>query len=360
MSHYRKNILSILLTSECNLACTYCITGGRQYEEHLEISLEFAKAGIDHFFETTASRWIRFYAIGEPTTAFEKMAKITEYAHSKAGNALTVELQCNGTFAFSQDVLEWVKRNVDIVYVSFDGLPDVHDKYRKTKGKKPTASLILDNIRYLLQHNRFIAVRATVTEDLLYRQKEMIDFLGDMGIRYVFSKNVLPSVNPKIQVQEVDLMEYAKTYIEAFRHAERKGIFYGNCYTCGFDEKCIYYCRQAIPAPHLTPDGFISSCDRAFSGTTPLQDLLYGRYDAENSRILISQEKVEKVRSRHLYSLATCNNCEVGPYCSGSCVGTAYQKTGDFYGIVDDYCAAIKYMYHEMGWSRGMFPCYHP
>jgi len=360
MSHYRKNILSILLTSKCNLGCSYCITGGRDFAEDLEVGLEFAKAGIDYFFNTTTSRWIRFYAIGEPTMAFDKMVELTDYARSKAGEALTVELQCNGTFAFSNIVREWVSENVDLVYISFDGLPDVHNKYRRTRDGKPTAEPILDNIRYLLDKNRFVAVRATVTVDLLHRQKEMIDFLDELGIKYIFSKNVLPSVDARVHVRQIDLMDYAKTYIEAFKYADSKRIFYGNCYMTGFDEKCLYYCRSGLPAPHLTPDGFVSSCDRAFWGNTPMQDLLYGKYERTNKEITIDEKRVQKIRSRNLENLVKCRNCEVGPYCCGSCVGTAYQQTGDFFGIVDEYCEAIRYMYREMAWNKGLFPCFHP
>lgn len=360
MSHYRKNILSILLTSQCNLACSYCILGAGNYQQKVEIGLEFAKAGIDSFFEATTSRWIRFYAIGEPTMAFGKMVEITEYARDKAGSALTVEIQNNGTCAFSPEVREWVSRNVDLNYISFDGLPDIHDKYRQTPNGHGTASRILDNIRYLLDRGRFVAVRATVTADLLHRQKEMIDFLGGMGVRFIFSKNVLPSVDARIRVKEIDLMEYAKTYVEAFRYADARGIYYGNCYMSDFDEKGICYCRQAIPAPHLTPDGFVSSCDRACSGDTALSGLIYGRFDPDQKEILLDEDKIRGIRARNLYNLASCRECEVGPYCCGSCTGTAYQKTGDMYGIVEEYCEAIRYMYREMSWKRGLFPCFHP
>ena len=97
MSHFQKNILSILLTTECNLACTYCITTSNRFEP-FEIDINFAKAGVDYFLANSQSRWIRFYAIGKPTVAFEKMVEITEYARSKVGPALVVEVQTNGTF----------------------------------------------------------------------------------------------------------------------------------------------------------------------------------------------------------------------------------------------------------------------
>jgi radical SAM protein with 4Fe4S-binding SPASM domain len=359
MSHYRKNILSVLLTTECNLDCAYCILGAR-HRDKVEIGTDFARAGVDYFFDTTTSRWIRFYATGEPTMAFEKMVGITEYAREKAGSALTVELQTNGTFAFRPEVRRWASKNVDLTYISFDGLPEIQDKYRRTRGGRATASRVLENIRYLLDRSRFVAIRATVTSDLLHRQKEMIDFLGEMGVRYIFSKNVLPSVEARIVVPESDLMEYARTYVEAFKYARSKDIYYGNCYMCGFDEKSICYCRQAIPAPHLTPDGYVSSCDRACSGETSMPGLLYGKFDPESREILIDEEKVARIRARNLYNLEQCRDCEVGPYCCGSCTGTAYQKTGDLYGIVGEYCDAIRYMHREIGWNSGFFPCFHP
>jgi radical SAM protein with 4Fe4S-binding SPASM domain len=357
MSHLRKHILSILLTSRCNLSCQYCITSSRQFQA-LEINADFARAGIDHFFQTTPSRWIRFYSIGEPTTAFGKMIELTEYARCIAGPALTVEVQTNGLF--DDDVLEWFADQVDFTYVSFDGLPDVHDHYRRTPTGDLVSELVLQRIRQLKARQRFVSVRATITQHNLYRQVEMIDFLMSLGIDCAFSKPVLTPLGQSSTVPEVPIMEYAREYLAAFRYADERGFFYGSGLMTGFDEKSTHYCRAHIPAAHLTPDGYVSSCDRAFWGGTPLQDLIYGKWNPITRSIDLDQDRIAAIRARSLANLPECRACPVGPYCCGNCVGTAYQKTGRMLDIVPEYCAAIKYLYQEMQWKRGLFPYFHP
>lgn len=360
MSHFRKNILSILLTTECNLACRYCITGSSQQENQIEIDLDFAKSGIDYFFNTTSSRWIRFYSVGEPTLAFTKMHQITEYARQKCGSALTVELQHNGTCAYSNEVRDWIKSNVDWNFISFDGLPEIHDQYRKTKDGDNTSEQIIENIIYFLKFSKNIGIRCTITEDLIYRQKEIIDYWNDLGLKYIFSKNVIPSLDKRISNKEIDFMKFAKEFVIAHKYAKTKDIFYGSGYICGFDEKAISYCRQAIPAPHLTPDGFVSSCDRACLGTTSLPELLYGEFNKKTKNIEIDGKSVKRIQNRNIYNLIPCQDCEIAPYCAGNCTGTAYQKTGNMMGIVKEYCEPIKYMYRELNWENGFFPCFHP
>lgn len=360
MSHFRKNIISILLNNECNLSCKYCITGSANQEKKIEIDLSFAKAGIDYFFETNNSRWIRFYSVGEPTLSFIKMQQITNYARKKAGNALTIELQHNGTCANSDYVRDWIKDNVDWNYISFDGLPEIHDLYRLTRNGNSSSQNILENITFFIRQGKNIAIRATITDELIHKQTEMIDFWHENGLKFIFSKNVIPSLDKNIPVNEIDFMEYAKEFVIAHKYAKSKGMFYGSGYICGFDEKSIAYCRQAIPSPHLTPDGYISCCDRACSGNTPLQKLLYGGYNEKTKSIYFNEEKIDQIRTRNIYNLPICKDCEIGPYCVGSCTGTAYQKTGDMMGIVEDYCEAIKFMYNEINWKDGLFPCFHP
>jgi sulfatase maturation enzyme AslB (radical SAM superfamily) len=107
----------------------YCYNSKERAKlQEKSLPLEIATAGIDEYFADNKSRHIRFYGPGEPTQEFELMRQITDYARQKGGDAVTTELQTNG--AFSPKVREWILENLNIVWVSFDGMPDIQNKQR--------------------------------------------------------------------------------------------------------------------------------------------------------------------------------------------------------------------------------------
>ena len=167
MSHVNKQMISFFLTTDCNLRCVYCYNcNEREKQETKTLSLEFAKKGLELFFKTNPSRHIRFYGPGEPTQKIQLMKEITEYAYELAGNNLSVELQTNG--AFGKTAREWIAQNVDIVWVSFDGPPDIQNANRPFPQKRPSAGVIEENVKYLLANKKkdggIIGARITISE----------------------------------------------------------------------------------------------------------------------------------------------------------------------------------------------------
>ena len=107
-SHYKKEMISIFVTTKCNLNCDYCFTNKNQNEHKGQtISLEFVKKGIDDYFAQKYMRHVRFFGAGEPTVEFDLLKKIHRYAIEKGGDAVTFEIQTNG--AFSDSVAIWLK-----------------------------------------------------------------------------------------------------------------------------------------------------------------------------------------------------------------------------------------------------------
>lgn len=83
-AHYKKEMISVLVTTKCNLNCDYCYTNKNQNEHKGQtISLEFVKKGIDDYFEKKYMRHVRFFGAGEPTVEFDLIKKIHKYALEK-------------------------------------------------------------------------------------------------------------------------------------------------------------------------------------------------------------------------------------------------------------------------------------
>lgn len=367
MAHVRKQMISFFMTTKCNLKCVYCYTPKYKLikKEDTTLDLLFAKKGIDDYFRDSASRYIRFYGIGEPTLEIEKIKAITDYARSKTKDKITVELQTNGTF--SQSTRDWIAENVDVIWVSCDGEPYIQDKQRPFVNGKPTSSIVEENLRYLCKIDRLKAgVRATLTGENIKKQKGLVDYLEELGVKYI---NVLPAFAPEegsnSSIFKWDPLDFAENFYLAHEYAKSKGIWYNTMCIVNFDEPTRHACRSCTPCPHLTTDGYISCCDFTQLGPeyidSPLSQLIYGKYDAEKNRIEYFEDAIYKIRSRCTENLAktTCKNCDYLDNCAGGCMGQVVNETGDLMGKCEDNCKIVKYLGERIERNGKLHPAFH-
>lgn len=350
MGHCRKNLITIFVNEACNMRCIYCpIHSQPRAVASRVINLNFAKRGIDDFFHQTESRGIRIFGNGEPTLSFRRIQRIVDYASAKAGSRLFVELQSNGYFP--GEVAHWIAENVDMLWVSLDGPKDIQDRQRPTRTGESSFPVIDRNIRIIAEKAKTtIGLRPTITEYSVNRQKELIDYARERSIGTIYAYPWVSFIR-KMEGQP-DLMHFADQFIEAREYADAFGIYYGTVFMINFDEEVEINCRALLPAPHLTTDGFVSCCDMAnssdsfFSQLFP--ELIYGKYDSESGSIDYDNEKIRKIRSRNIYNLEACKNCEVLRHCAGGCIGSSMMTSGDFYGINPDYCRVTRYLFRRL------------
>lgn len=373
MPHMNKQMASFFLTTKCNLRCVYCYNReerSRLTEETLP--LEIAKAGVDYFFSNNKSRHIRFYGPGEPTQAFSLMKNIVVYARQIAGETLTTELQTNG--CFSQDVRSWILDNINIIWVSFDGTPDIQNNNRPCANGKPSAPIIEDNVRWLIDNtnnrNLMVGARVTITNETIHFQHQIIDYFKELGIKYVWCDPVFPSVDEipvcddpiKLNRYVFDMDLYADKYIDAYIYAKKRGVFYGSFLTCNFDGICDRHCRACTPAPHFTTDGFISACDLVTFGkkSKHMSCFVYGKWNSEKKQFDIDESKVEKLRNRTIANMPHCLHCEVREHCGGYCLGEVQNETGCLTGQKPHVCKAIRKIAKNIGFADEEYKYLHP
>ena len=364
---------SFFLTTRCNLRCVYCYNK-EERSSMVEQSLpwEIAKAGVDYFFNENSSRHIRFYGPGEPTQEFDLMKQIVNYAKSIAGEELKVELQTNGVFSESQR--DWLLNNINIMWISFDGEPKIHDTQRKFPDGSPSSPYIEENVKWLLHHkkskNLMIGARVTITDDSMERQKNMIDYFLSLGIKHIWSDPIFPSVGEiptfkdkeKMGMYHFDMERYVDTYIDAKRYAEDRDVFYGSFLTCNFDGETTKHCRACTPVPHFTPDGYISACDLVTFGENAhhMDCFVYGKWDKLNSSFIRDKEKIKNLRNRNIHNMTHCKTCKARYHCGGYCLGEVVNETGSLHGQKPKTCIAICKLLEELGTSETIFPFMHP
>lgn len=373
MPHMNKQMASFFLTTKCNLKCVYCYNREKRTTlKEQTLSLDIAKAGLDYYFSNNSSRHIRFYGPGEPTQAFSVMKEIVAYARQLAGDELTTELQTNGCFGYK--VRTWLLDNINVIWVSFDGEPEIQNYNRPCVNGKPSAPIIENNVRWLLENkgnrNLMVGARVTITEENIHRQCQIIDYFKGLGIKYIWSDPVFPAVDnipvcddlAKISNYHFDMDIYADTYIEAYNYAKQKNIFYGSFLTCNFDGICNRHCRACTPEPHFTTDGFISACDLVTFGKSPkhMECFVYGKWNDEKKQFDIDESKVNALRHRTIDNMKHCINCEVREHCGGYCLGEVQNETGKLTGQKVQTCKAIRKIAKSIGFVDNQYPYLHP
>jgi radical SAM protein with 4Fe4S-binding SPASM domain len=343
----------------------YCYNSKERAEvEEKSLSLEIAKAGIDEYFAKNTSRHIRFYGPGEPMQEFELMKQITEYAKQKAGNAVTAELQTNG--AFRPKVRKWILENLNIVWISFDGTADIQNAQRPMGNQlAPSAPLIEKNVKWLIANrgdrNLMVGARVTMTDLNVNRQTEMVDYFNSLGIKYIWTDPIFPEVKDKPVCEDLerekiqfDMNAYVKNFIEAHRYAKTKGVFYGSFLTCNFDGEAKINCRACTPAPHITPDGYVSACDLVVLGSKDNhmnKVFIFGKWDDKNKKFNYEDYKdiIKALQERNVENMKHCQSCEAKLHCAGYCLGEVMNERGSLYGQKAHTCKAIKALYKELG-----------
>lgn len=373
MPHIKKEMASFFLTTKCNLCCEYCYN--REERDSLKeqtLPIEIAKSGLDWFFKNYSSRHIRFYGPGEPTQEIDLMKKIVDYAKQQGGKAVSVELQTNGVFL--PEDRDWILNNINIMWVSFDGEPQTHDKQRHFHDGSATSPYIEENVRWLVSHHveqdLTIGARVTITNDNVCCQKRMIDYFAGLGIKYIWSDPIFPSVGctpafvdvEKMTSFQFDMDKYVVGYSEAKKYADSIGMFYGSFLTCNFDGLTNRHCRACIPMPHFTPDGFISACDLVTFGNDAhhMDCFVYGKWDCEHKSFIIDDKKVKVLQERSIENMKHCSKCKVKEHCGGYCLGEIQNETGDLKGQNPQVCKAINRLAEEIGFVNDLYPILHP
>lgn len=367
MGHHRKVLCTFILTNRCNLACNYCWVKFEtpSYQKKV-INVEFAKRGLYDFYQATRSNYIGFFASGEPTLELRVMADILNYAKNLIGN-VKVELQTNG--CFGKEALSWIYNNVDILWISADGPPDINDLNRVTNRGQGTAEIIEGNIRKLYElkasgkRNISIGIRSTIGNFNVFKQKKIIDYYYNLGIRAIYVDQICEPVCKKeadFLTGTVDSLVFAKQFYEAYCYAKERDIFYGTLATMNFDESVAIACRSLIPVPHLTPDGFVSACEMCYEEGSPLDIFIYGKWNPSKGIIEYDNKKIETIRSRTIENLEECQECEFLKNCAGSCAGETLNETGSLYKRNKRLCQIVKYLGCKIIRNDGIYPYLHP
>jgi radical SAM protein with 4Fe4S-binding SPASM domain len=147
------NSLQLLVTTDCNLNCSYCYIK----KQKKTMDLGVAKAAIDLLSKSENNQLVVFG--GEPLLVPDLAAEVVKYAVKK--NINEIILTTNGTI-YSKELAEVLKKNKVGVQISVDSYQE-SQRHRRFKSGESSYGVVIKNLKKYI--NAGIKVSISITVD---------------------------------------------------------------------------------------------------------------------------------------------------------------------------------------------------
>jgi len=321
-----KNIeyLSLILSENCNFACSYCISNSMISASHRKtnkkkvMSAETAIRAIDIFLSILAENnkgcaYINFGG-GEPLINAIVMKCVLEYCCEKYGRAFDFKFRINTNASFiNRDIAEALKKYDVKPAISLDGQRDANNKVRMTKAGKGTFDQIFRGIQALRQVDFAPqGFSTTVTEnnfDLISeglirfaKEEGFIDLCIDLDVIHLLSIPVEAAVKKLLILKQIAREEGINLSGLWERPAENLNS--------SILEKHIAFCGGVVgKSMCVSPSEEVFIC--GYSGK-PFADL-------SKEEIKASSVYNDIVTGRLAGGIERCKGCSIEGQCLGGC-----------------------------------------
>lgn len=254
--------VTLVLTHECNLACTYCYAGEKFRKD---MDWDTVVRSIELAFASPARRYpwrdddapvdIGFFG-GEPLICWDTMVRACEYARARAselGRRLRLAVTTNGTLITPEraEVLRALEVEVTL---SLDGVREAHDATRPQRGGRSSFDDVLRGAKSLLGAGGALDVIAVVAPQNVEHLGASVKFLAELGARQLILNPCFEEVwsDEALALWEKGLVDSAAVYADSMRRGRPLAM-------PTFDNKLLAAAK-----------GGLASCDTCGSGDREL------------------------------------------------------------------------------------------
>ena len=348
------NIMLKPAGSLCNLDCEYCyylgkesLYGGRE-PRMTEGMLETA---VREYIQANDVPEVTFnWHGGEPLVLgldFYRKALLFERKYGE-GRKIFNTIQTNGTLIDA----EWARffaRNDFLVGLSLDGPADVHDRFRRDKGGRPTFDRVMRGVGLLRDHGVSFNTMSAVNKASEGRGVEIYEFLRAAGSRYMQFMPVLEHVKgsaagrPHIVPPDeegaetapwsVDGMAFGRLMNDIFDVWVKRDV--GETFVVEFDSVLANYCgiqpgmcifdRTCGGCSVIEHNGDLYPCDHFV-----YPEYLVGNIGNDDLRAMMASEKQVRFGiDKHSSLPRKCRRCRWLSICNGECPKHRFDFTDD-------------------------------
>ncbi|MEM0360626.1 MAG: radical SAM protein [Candidatus Diapherotrites archaeon] len=313
------NVFSPVITSKCNLGCTYCFGKEKKREEKTS-NWEILSAGIKYIGQQNKEVHVMFSSAGEQTTE-PTLLKKTLGSIEKKLKIARIKFSTNGATnpKFLTDIADRMGR----FQVSCDGPPEIQNRQRPLRNGGKSSATVEKTIKTLVKNNKEFMVKTTLTSNHVGREEQTFKYfynlevpvivfstVSDLGAGCEFIKTSERNKWAVLADSQMKLKEFCDSFgLKSRLAVEHYFEYKGKTQYCSVGN---YFC--------LGTDGTVSGC-LMYSNTDDLKihqgmkQLVLGCFNRKKG-FLMDWKKIKKLRS--YYKKSECYDCDF-KLCWGGC-----------------------------------------
>lgn len=321
--------LYMVPTFDCQLGCGYCrITRTQGQQAGLRLSPQAAREAIDRVLGTVPNgkrRTLVFFG-GEPLLVPETVLSAISYVREGPGGSDTdIMLQTNGV-AIDDGMAEILAANDVFIYLSLDGVADVHNRHREFLNGDGSYDASVAGYWNAKAHGCCVGFSATATGDTAGRFASSFEaMLADLLPDKCGAVTHLHPMTAARSPHQCSPTEAAQILTETFVAARERGIYHqqmcervGPVVTGAWRR---YACAGCGGKVVVAPDGRAGICE----------------YNAGDGRSYVPMDELSEETvadfmrwaARSPIDTKECIECPALPTCGGGCAYDSQEMMGD-------------------------------
>ncbi|MBF0363254.1 MAG: radical SAM protein [Oligoflexia bacterium] len=300
--------ICLVMNNRCNLQCVYCY---QDHSKNTEITNEIlGKIATTIKDEIVDAKKILIHFFGgEPTLSMSKIKYFVELIKQHEISNVEYAITTNG-YAITKDKIEQlISDKINTYQITIDGNPDIHNKQRITKDGRGSYSIILSNIKLLLDAGAEVAVRINITKNnynnldtLLTELKELKNNKGNGKISIALNEAVDYSDIQDDNTFFRDRKEFAEHLLEVYKKLDEYG------FPIPFPSRDSFCTMMSKNGFVINPDGTFGQC--SVSHGEALGHINNGFKSVQDNNARLGTCATEREE---------CKNCDALPFCYGGC-----------------------------------------
>jgi uncharacterized protein len=342
--------------SICNLDCDYCYYLKKEHlypkGESFRMPDDILEEYIIQHISASPDPVINFsWHGGEPTLLgldyFRKIVTL-QRKHKPPHRGISNGMQTNGTL-LDEEWCRFLAEEGFNVGLSLDGPREMHDRYRFTKGRKPTHKLAMRGYKLLRRHGVPCDILCVVNDNNVKYPTQVYRFFKQIKAQYV---GFLPLVEPRPEteagvsrrtVSAEDLgtflctiydewlsQDIGRVKVQLFEEVARTAL--------GHEHTLCIFQKTCGDVPVIEHNGDFFSCDHFVDAEHRLGNIL------ETPFVELFESPAQRAFGQaKLNSLPRyCQRCEVLAMCNGGCPKDRFLQTPDGEAGLNYLCAGYK------------------
>jgi uncharacterized protein len=351
------NLVELLVTEKCNLACPYCLAGANQRMPAMDRPL--AMRAIDLAFAMREAPSLAFeLAGGEPLLKFPLLRELVAYirAHpGRAGRPVFLSIQTNATL-IDEERVRWLRDENIVVGISIDGGPWSQNDSRPQVNGQESFSKVMRGIALLQRFGVPFGALVVLNRSNIGSPAALADFLLANGI-HGFRLNPVAYLGDarrnweRVGLSQEEIIDFVQRLMRLI--VDRRDLLLENNVhsMCNFltskqrRTRCMRaQCGAGDSFQAIAGNGDIYPCGRA----TQSPGLKLGNVLDEGLTSLSDPARrhpvIGELRERRPHTLEDCPTCSYRQLCQSGCSAQAWERYGTVRHKTPE-CAFYKTLY---------------